>query len=188
MEPILKVIRERRSVRKFDTRPVERDKIITCIEAARIAPSADHTQPWRFIILDDPAMKEKFGREVFSGAYRFTRWAVEAPVIVVILADLHFLVHRVAKAVQRIPYYLLDIGIAGEHFVLQAQELGLGTCWIGWFNVKKAGKFLKIPRGVRVCELMAVGYPSPGWKPSHKKRKPLEEIVFFNNWGNREIR
>ena len=182
---LLKVIRERRSVRKFDPRPVERETILSCVEAARLAPSADNIQPWRFIVLDDPEVKETFGREVFSGIYRVTRWALKAPVIVVVLADLNFLVHRVARVVQDIPYYLLDIGIAGEHFVLQAQEVGLGTCWIGWFHPKKAQQFFKLPRSVRVCELMAVGYPSSGWKPNPQKRKPMEEIVFFNEWGRR---
>jgi nitroreductase len=180
---VLKVIQDRRSVRKFDSRPVEREKILTCAEAARLAPSADHIQPWRFIIIDDPEIKEKFGKEVFSGIYRVTRWALNAPVIVVLLVDLNFLVHRVAKIVQGIPFYLLDIGIAGEHFVLQAKELGLGTCWIGWFNVKRARKFLKVPVGVKVCELMAVGYPAEGWEPKLKKRKSLGEIVFWGGWG-----
>jgi len=180
---VLQIIRERRSVRKFDTRPVEREKILSCIEAARLAPSADNVQPWRFIVLDDPEVKERFGRVVFSGVYRVTRWAMKAPVIVVILADLNFLVHRMGKLFQGIPYYLLDVGIAGEHFVLQAHELGLGTCWIGWFHVKRAQKFFQIPRGVKVCELVAVGYPSSEWKPNPQKRKSMEEIVFFNEWG-----
>ena len=179
---LLNVIQDRRSVRKFDPRPVQRDTLLTCIEAARIAPSADNVQPWRFIVLDDPEIKRAFEENVFSGIYRITKWAMKAPVLIVLCADLNFVVHQVAEALQTIPYYLLDIGIAGEHFVLQAQELGLGTCWIGWFNVRKAKKILNLPRGVRICELMAVGYPSKDWAPKPKKRKAMEEIVFFNGW------
>jgi nitroreductase len=182
---ILNVIQNRRSVRKFNSRPVERDTILTCIEAARLAPSADNVQPWRFIVLDDPEIKRDFEEKVFSGIYRITKWAMKAPVLIILCADLNFVVHQVAEALQTIPYYLLDMGIAGEHFVLQAQELGLGTCWIGWFNVRKAKKILNLPRNVRICELMAVGYPSKDWSPKPKKRKAIEEIVFFNGWGKK---
>lgn len=183
---VLKIIRERRSLRAFDSRQVEREKILTCIEAARIAPSADNVQPWRFIVMDDPETKAQFENEVFSGIYRVTRWAMEAPVIVALCADLNFIVHKVARVLQTVPFYLLDIGIAGEHFVLQAQDLGLGTCWIGWFNVRRAQKILNLPNRVKICELMAVGYPKSDWKPRPRKRRALEDIVFFNAWGSRE--
>ncbi len=180
---VLEVIRNRRSVRNFDSRLVEREKILTCVEAARIAPSAEHTQPWRFIVMDDPAIKSSFGKEVFSGIYRATRWAAKAPVLIALCAELNFVVHQVARVLQTLPFYLVDLGIAGEHFVLQAQELGLGTCWIGWFDVRRAQKILNLPRGVKICALMAVGYPSPDWKPKLKKRKSLDEIIFYNEWG-----
>ena len=174
------VIQQRRSVRKFDSRPVERETLLACIEAARLAPSAENAQPCRFLILDDPEMKQSFCDTLFTGIYRATRWAVKAPVLIVLVADLDIITHRVANVIQKIPYYLLDVGIAGEHFVLRAQELGLGTCWIGWFPVKKATRFLKIPPKFRICDLIAVGYPAPGWQPKYKKRKTLDEIVFFN--------
>ena len=179
------VIKNRRSLRKFDKRPVERKTILECAKAARLAPSAENVQPWRFLILDDPELKSSFCEEVFKGVYRATRWAERAPVIVVLLADLDIIAHRVAKVVQKIPYYYLDIGIAGEHFVLRAQELGLGTCWIGWFNVKKAAKFLHIPSGMRICELIALGYPPSDWNPKIKKRKSLEEIIYYNHVGKK---
>jgi nitroreductase len=182
---VMNVIQRRRSLRRYDSRPVDRTILLECIEAARLAPSADNLQPWRFLILDDPEIKASFCQTVFTGIYRATRWAADAPVIIVLLADLDVLAHRVAKVVQKIPFYYVDIGIAGEHFTLRAQELGLGTCWIGWFHVKKALKFLHVPRGVRVCELMAVGYPPPGWQPKPKKRKLLEEIVFYNQWNKK---
>jgi nitroreductase len=183
--PVMTLIRNRRSLRTFDTRPVVRETIMECVEAARLAPSADNVQPWRFLILDDPEIISSFCDTVFTGVYRATRWAERAPVLIVLLADLNMMAHRVAKIVQKIPFYYLDIGIAGEHFVLRAQELGLGCCWIGWFNVKRAAKFLKIPSGMRICELMALGYPPPEWSPKPKKRKTIEEIVFFNHLGKK---
>jgi nitroreductase len=181
---VLRVIEERRSIRQFDSRPVEQEKIDLCVEAAHLAPSADNVQPWRFVIFNDPDMKEAFGNAVFTGIYRITRWALKAPVLVMLLADLDILTNRLGRRIQDIPFYLLDLGIAGEHFVLQAQALGLGTCWIGWFHVKKAHRFLKLPRGVRVCALLALGYSMLGYTPNPRKRRPLEKVVFYNQWGN----
>ena len=180
---VMRLIQERRSVRRFDRRTVERKDIIRCIEAARFAPSAENTQPWRFIVLDEPSKIQAFGNEVFSGVYRATRWAMRAPVIVVLLADVNSITHRIGSAFQRIPFYFIDIGIAGEHFILQARELGLGTCWIGWFNTRKAKKVLRVPRGIRVCELIAVGYQDNKWVARPRKMKELKDIVFFNLWG-----
>jgi nitroreductase len=177
---ILPVISDRRSVRTYDLRPVEREKILSCIEAARFAPSAENAQPCRFVVLDDPEIKNAFGEAAFSGIYRHTRWALNAPVIVVICVRLEFVAHRIGRLVQGTPYYFIDVGIAGEHFVLQAQSLGLGTCWIGWFNSRKAGKFLKLPHSMRAAQLIALGYPHPEWKARTIRRKPVEEIVEWN--------
>jgi len=138
------LVKSRRSIRRYLDKPVEREKVLTCIEAARLAPSADNVQPWRFLIIDDPELKTQYAKEIFSGIYSISKFAEKAPVLIVILARLDIIANRIGKQIQNIQYYLLDIGIAGEHIVLQAQELGLGTCWIGWFNIRKARKFLKI--------------------------------------------
>jgi len=183
MTDLIDLVKKRRSIRKFKEKPIERNKILTCIEAARFAPSADNKQPWRFLILDDTDIKKKFCNAVFSGIYAATSWAKRAPVIIVIIADIDFLAHRIGGNVQKVPFYFIDIGIAGEHFVLQAQELGLGTCWIGWFNFNKAQKILNIPKGKKVCQLLALGYPDKK-KGIKKKVKKTKEIAFFNNWGN----
>ena len=173
------LVKNRRSIRRYLERPVEREKILACIEAARLAPSADNVQPWRFLIIDDPELKAKFAQEVFSGIYFISKFAAKAPVLIMILARLDIIANRIGKQIQNIHFYLIDIGIAGEHIVLQAEELGLGSCWIGWFNIRKARKFLKIPRKYKIVSLMAMGYyekrPTRG-----KKRKELEEIAWFN--------
>jgi len=153
------LIQSRRSIRKYQDKPVEREKILQCIDAARLAPSAENVQPWRFIILDDPGIIKQFSTHAFSGIYSPSRFATKAPVIIVILAKLDILANRIAKQIQDIHFYFIDIGIAGEHLVLQAQELGLGTCWIGWFNPRKVRKFLKIPRTHKIISLISMGYP-----------------------------
>jgi len=173
------LVKNRRSIRRYLERPVEREKILACIEAARLAPSADNVQPWRFLIIDDPELKTKFAQEVFSGIYFISKFAAKAPVLIMILGRLDIIANRIGKQIQNIHFYLIDIGIAGEHIVLQAEELGLGSCWIGWFNIRKARKFLKIPRKYKIVSLMAMGYYEK--RPTReKKRKELEEIAWFN--------
>jgi nitroreductase len=180
---ILPAIKNRRSVRRFDGRPVEREKLLACVEAARLAPSAENAQPCRFLLLDDPETKNAFGGEVFSGVYRTTRWALAAPAIVAILVKRHFVVGRLGPWIQGTPYYLIDAGIAGEHFVLQAQSMGLGTCWIGWFNARRAKRFLRLPSDLRVAQLLAVGYPHPTWNPRPHRRRNLESVFSWNRWS-----
>ncbi len=179
--PFLELVQSRRSVRVFTDQPVEREKIFTCLEAARLAPSAENVQPWRFIVLDDPSKISEFSQAAFSGIYRFTRWAARAPVIVALCAEKDWLVNRVGKQIQGTHYYLIDIGIAGEHVVLQARQLDLGTCWIGWFDAGRAARVLKIPRAWKVVSLLAMGYPGKLKKEKSPKKK-LAEIVYFNGY------
>lgn len=180
--PFQRLIRDRRSLRRYLDKPVEREKILTCLEAARWAPSAENVQPWRFLVIDYPQQKNEFAHQVFSGIYRVSRFACKAPVLIMILARLDVIANRIGKQIQNVPFYLIDIGIAGEHIVLQAQELGLGTCWIGWFNKKKARKFFKVPLKYKIVSLLSMGYPKK--KPSAaKKRKELDQIAWFNRIG-----
>jgi nitroreductase len=176
---VKEIIAQRRSIRRYLDMPVEREKIFACLEAARLAPSADNVQPWRFLVIDDPELRDKFSREVFSGIYSATRFAAKAPVLILILARLDIIANRIGKQIQGVNFYLIDTGIAGEHIVLQAEELGLGTCWIGWFNSRKARKVMNIPKKYKIVSLLLMGYYEK--KPSReKKRKDLEDIIWFN--------
>ena len=176
---VKEIIAQRRSIRRYQNKPVERDKILECLEAARLAPSADNVQPWRFLVIDDPELKEKCAKEMFSGIYSISKFAAKAPVLIIILARLDIIANRIGKQIQNIHFYLIDTGIAGEHIVLRAEELGIGTCWIGWFNIRKARKVLNIPRKYKIVSLLSMGYYDK--KPSReKKRKRLEDIAWFN--------
>jgi nitroreductase len=176
---IKELIARRRSIRRYVDKPVEREKILACLEAARLAPSADNVQPWRFLVIDDPEIKRKFSREVFSGIYSPTKFAAKAPVLILILARLDIIANRIGKQVQGVNFYLIDIGIAGEHIVLQAEEMGLGTCWIAWFNLRKARKIMGIPKKYKIVSLLSMGYYDR--RPvKEKKRKTLEDIAWFN--------
>ena len=181
LTPFQQLVSGRRSIRRYLPKPVEREKLAACLEAARLAPSAENSQSWRFLVIDDPDLKTQFAREAFTGIYAMTKFAAEAPVLVLVLANLNFMADRLGSRIQGVPFFMIDIGIAGEHFVLQAEELGLGTCWVGWFSVRKARKFFKIPRKYKIVSILTLGYYDK--KPSREqKRKPLEEIAWFNKF------
>jgi nitroreductase len=179
--PFRRIVESRRSIRRYLPRPVERDKIEACLEAARLAPSAENAQDWRFLVIDEPGLKARFAEKVFSGLYAVTRFASEAPVLVLLLSRTSFVVHRAGQAVQGIPFQALDAGIAGEHFVLQAEELGLATCWIGWFDVRAARRFFGIPRGYKTLSLISLGYAARR-PPNERLRKSLSEIAWWNRF------
>ncbi len=183
---LMEIIEKRKSVRKYLDKKVEREKILRCIEAARLAPSAENVQPWRFIVLDEPELKTRFCREVTGGIYRPSRFIENAPVVVVVLAKLDLIANVLGRSIQGTSYYLIDVGISGEHLVLQAQEFGIGTCWVGWFNAKKAKKVLNIPLRYKVVSLISMGYPAQGGT-KNKPNLPIEKVLFFNKDSNKGL-
>jgi nitroreductase len=177
----LKLCRARRSVRRFADRPVEREKIELCLEAARRAPSADNLQPWRFIVFDDREKKAEMAGAVFRGTYALSKRLAAAPVLVSLLIKENVLVNKVAGAVQGTQYQLVDAGIAGEHFVLAAAEQGLGTCWIGWYDGRALLRHLGLRgKGYKPVALIALGYPAADSSTRERKRKALSEIASWN--------
>ena len=173
------VVKTRRSVRKYLDKPVEKEKIEHILEAARLAPSAENAQPWRIIVLNEPDLIKKVGNAAFSGIYMPSSFASKAPVLLVFLANPSKIVNIVGKQIRKVEFYLLDMGIAGEHASLAAVNEGLGSCWIGWFNEKGVRKVLDIPKKYKVISLMALGYPAVTPKNEHK-RKSGDAVVRFN--------
>ena len=123
---------------------------------------------------------EKISDEAMRPVIR-NKWIRTAPLLIVGCSKLDFVANRVGSLVTGIEYYQIDLGIAMEHMVLKATELGLGTCWIGWFKEEKVKKILGIPGNIKVRALLAAGYANddPG---KEKKRKPFEEIFFREKW------
>jgi nitroreductase len=173
MPEFLDLVKLRRSVRRYRQDPVPKEMLEKCIEAARYAPTACDTQSWRFIVTRG-TLKERIARECLGEQPVPNRWAVEAPVIVVLASARDMITHRIGSGIKGTRYDLIDAGIAGEHFVLQAAELGLGTCWLGWFRKRKIRKLLGLPAGWEVTALITLGYPSG--TTSEKIRKSLDEI------------
>ncbi len=104
-------------------------------------------------------------------------WVKTAPVIIVLCSETSVFTHVIAPLISKVQYHLIDIGIAGEHFVLAAEAQGLGTCWIGWFNGKKVRKILNLPRSLKVLSLISLGYPAnPQESENEVKRIKVEEF------------
>ncbi len=175
------LVEKRQSVRKFDPeKPVESEKILLCVEVARLAPSACNAQPWRFIVVDDKDIKKKVAAETYGPLMKFNKFVEDAPVIIVITVEKPNLTSRFGTALKSIRYPLIDVGIAASHFCLQAQETGLGTCMIGWFNEKPIQKLLGIPEKRNIGLMIALGYPVENYKQRSKQRKKLDEIYRTN--------
>ena len=179
---LLDLLKHRKSVRDFLERPVEREKIMMCLEAARLAPSACNSQPWRFIVVDDKQLKNKLCDAAFSGIYSVNAFCKMAPVLVVVISEKSKFLARIGGMFRDTKYYLIDIGIAIEHFVLQAEDLDLGTCWIGWFNEGAIKPILNIPQGKKIDILIALGYYDRGKLGPEHDREPIDKIASFNSY------
>ena len=179
---LLDLIKHRKSVRDFLDRPVEQEKITMCLEAARLAPSASNSQPWRFIVVDDKQLKDKLCDAAFSSIYRINSFCKTAPVIVVVISEKSKFLARIGGMFRGTKYYLIDIGIAGEHFVLEAEDLGLGTCWIGWFNERAVKSILNAPQNKKIDILIALGYYDREKLGPEHGREPMGKIASFNSY------
>ena len=174
------ILHRRFSTRAYDSRPIPLGHIRAICEAARLAPSACNSQTWRFIAISEHERIERLCEQAMRPIIR-NRWLRQAPLIIAGCAKLDLLANRIGAGVTGIDYYQVDMGIALEHMVLKATELGLGSCWIGWFNEEKVKEVLEIPKRVRVVALLAMGYPAKASPPRHK-RKPLGQILFAEAW------
>ena len=177
------LISKRQSVRKYLDKPVEREKIDQIVDAVRIAPSACNSQPWKIIIVNDKPLKDEVAKATFSKAISFNKFALEAPVVVVLVIEKAKLIAQVGGTIKNQEYPQYDIGIAAAHFCLQATELGLGTCMIGWFDEKKIKNLLNIPQKRKVGLVITLGYPPEDYYMRKKIRKSVEEVCTFNTYS-----
>jgi len=170
------LVNQRESTRKFSDKVVAMDVVNQCIEAARLAPSACNSQPWTFHVISESQLRQRIAEATLQKGISLNKFTLEAPMLVVMTVSKGNLRTKVGQMISGLPYYLIDVGIAAEHFCLQATEEGLGTCMIGWFQEKTIRKHLKMNRDERVALVIAVGYPSDMLRGS-KSRKKLEDIT-----------
>jgi nitroreductase len=173
------LVQKRQSCRKYSAQAVDREIIEQCLEAARLAPSAHNSQPWSFIVIDNPEDIARISEKAFRGIYSMTKFAGKAPVIIVVITEKANYLVRLGGQIRDVKYSLIDIGIACEHLVLQAEELGLGTCWIGWFSEKGVRQVLNLSRSTKINILISMGYPLDPEYRRERRRKSLDEIRRF---------
>lgn len=194
----------RRSIRRYEERPLPREHLERILEAARLAPSGTNRQPWRFILLSKKEEIEKVGpavfqpfvttaaalfvccidRHAFTGAMVKQRMGelVQAGVVTEEAAALYTArpMPETVEAVTTPPLAYLDIGIAVEHMALQAAALGLGSCWVRMFDPARMHELLRLPRHMEVAVLLPVGYPAEN--PPPRPRLTLEQILLQPGW------
>lgn len=202
-----KVVRDRRSVRSFEDRPVPRRTIESCLNAARLAPSGTNAQPWRFMVIRDPVKKALLAEAGFNQPC-----LMEAPLITVLLGDRGFFKKRLRRAKELSEMGALaqdtlqvleeryskragakeqnDLTItancmlAGEHYVLAASALGLGACWVMLFDKEKAAEALGLDeKNNFVIALFPTGYPKGDEIPP-RPRYSLSKIAWEDRVDN----
>jgi len=169
---LMEAIKTRRSIRKFRETPVPENLLKEVLNAARLAPSADNTQPWKIIVVRDVEVKQKV-----TQACNGQKYLIQAPVVLVICGIPE-------EAFQTVGGYMsshvIDASIALDHVTLAAHSLGLGTCWVARFKEEKVKDVLGVPEDVRVVALTPLGYPDES--PERPSRKNLEELIAYDRY------
>jgi nitroreductase len=142
----LELVMKRQSVRKYSNIPVEREKLLRCLEAARLAPSASNSQPWKWIVVDDTSLRSQIAAETWNQIVNFNKFVNEATVLVVLVMEKPKLVTKIGMAIKKKEWPWIDIGIAAEHFCLQAAEDGPGNLYAGMVQRKTHKKTAFYPR------------------------------------------
>lgn len=168
---VFEAIEKRRSTRTYLDKPVEEEKLLKILEAARLAPSASNRQEWRFVVVKD--RKTRLKLKVAAKGQTFVE---EAPIVIVCCAKTDNHVMTCGQLC-----YPIDVAIAIDHITLAAQALSLGTCWVGAFYEEEVKKILEIPKDIKVVELLCLGYA--GEEPRQAKdRLGLTQIAFLDKW------
>ena len=180
MHTFLELVQKRQSDRAYLDKPVENDKIERILEAARLAPSACNSQPWKFIVVTDPEKRILVADATASKLLSMNHFTKQAPVQLVVLEESGNFTSSVGGWVTDKHYPHIDLGIVAAHITLAATDEGLGSCIIGWCDEKKVRKALDIPKNKRVMMVILLGYSAQPLR--EKKRKKKEEIVSYDKY------
>jgi nitroreductase len=167
----IEAIRNRRSIRKYQSDDVAEEDLQTILQAGRWAPSASNKQPWHFIIIRNQEMRKKL-----ADIHDYGRFMKESPVVIVVLAD----------PAKHPRYHLADPHQAAQNMLLAAYSLGLATCWAGVRDTDIEPQFrkvLEIPENLRVICSISLGY---GDQERTSTRVPLEDITSWEKYGGKK--
>ena len=181
MERFLELAARRQSDRRFDAdRPVEPEKIAHIVEAARLAPSACNSQPWHFVVVDDPDTKNRVADAAASRVLGMNHFTKQAPVHLLSVEESGNLTSTFGGWVKSKHFPHIDIGIAAAHIALAAADEGLGSCIVGWFDEAAVRKVLGIPSGKRVLLDIVIGYSTDPLR--EKSRRALAQVASHNRY------
>jgi len=167
---LLSEIQNRATIRQFSQRPVEKEALERILDAGILAPSAKNRQPWRFIVLTDPQIKETL-KDAAYGDERF----VQAPVA--IAACTTNIGYRMPNGELSYP---IDIAFAVSFMMLQAEHEQLGTSLITTFQDDVVKNLLTIPYSMKVVMFLLTGYPES--RPDREVRLPRNRVVAYDHW------
>ena len=167
------LIKERYSVRKLDSRPVEEEKIAAILEAARVSPTAVNKQPQRILVLRDAESMEKLKE--------CTPYSFNAPMALAVCCNLD---EAWVRPYDNYNSGVIDAAVIGTHIMLAIHDLGLGSTWVGHFDTVVFRKLYNLPDNIEPVVIFPIGYPAPDAKPAHlhAKRRPLEETVVYDHF------
>ena len=168
---VMEAILARRSIRDYEDKPIEPEKLERVLEAGRQAPSAANAQPWKIVVVTDADTRQKLTQAANGQAF-----VGKAPAVIVGCAAR---TDKMMSCGQRA--YPIDVAICMTTMSLAAMGEGLGTCWIGAFNEDAVKELLGIPDDVRVVELMPIGYPAS--QPGARDRMPMDEFAVRGTWS-----
>jgi len=168
----LELVKERYSCRHFSKREVEKEKIEKILEAAKLAPTARNLQPQRILVLTEKEQLEKLSV--------CTQYGWNAPTVMILFYDQSVSYKR--DKYDNKEFGDIDISIVTTHMMLEAQNLGLGTTWIGSFDPKKLVEIYTVPQNLIPVVILPIGYPSEESKPSklHFQRNEISNFVYWN--------
>ena len=167
---VYEAIENRYSVRSYESRPIEEEKLQRVLNAGRLAPSARNRQEWKFVVARDEKIRQQLAKAAGQP------FLAQAPVIVAVVSTEP--THVMLCGVESAP---VDCAIAIDHLTLAAVAEGLGTCWIGHFDQDSCCTILNVPAPARIIELLPMGYPADS--ASGKSRKPIEEVVAYDRFA-----
>ena len=179
---LLKAIQERRSVRKYKSKPVPEEILAEVLDAARLAPSWANTQTWRFIVVKDQETRKQL-QETMRPVNPCRDAFLQAPLVICIVCQKGQSGCRQGEPVTNKGdvWFMFDAGLTMEHLALAAWDQGLGTCHVGAFDAAKAEEILGVPEGFTIVEMTPLGYFDE--QPQARPRKSLEEITYLNKYG-----
>ena len=180
----LRLAELRQSDRKYHNKPVEEEKLMRCLEAARLAPSACNSQPWTFIVVNDKELKNAIARETSGGVLPLNHFTSQAPILVVLILERPNIKSRFGEIIKDKKFTIMDLGISASHFCLQAASDGLGSCMIGWFNESRVKELLNIPKNKRPMLIITLGYPAG--KKRKKIRKNPNDVIRYNSYKKKQ--